>query len=76
METDGILCSRNARPQKEGKGAARCPSCSQNAHDQNVLVRCAQYRTTLAAPLKNDEESPLQCFRSFIPRPDRFHDVD
>ena len=32
MEADDLLCSRNARPQKEGKGAARCPSCSQNAH--------------------------------------------
>ena len=40
-----------------GEGTARCPSCSQNAHDQNVLVRCAQLRATLAAPLKNDEES-------------------
>ena len=24
------LCSRNARPQKDGEGVARCPSCSQN----------------------------------------------
>ena len=30
MESDDLLCSRNARPQ-EGKGAARGPSCSQNA---------------------------------------------
>ncbi len=36
------LCSRNARPQKDGEGVARCPSCSQNAHDETVLVRCAQ----------------------------------
>jgi hypothetical protein len=35
-------CSRNALPEKDGAGAARCPSCSQNAHDKNVLVRCAQ----------------------------------
>jgi hypothetical protein len=42
METDDLLCSRNARPMKVGKGVARYPSCSQNAHDQNVLVRCAQ----------------------------------
>ncbi len=39
---DGLLCSSNARPQKDGEGAARCPSCSQNAHDETVLVRCAQ----------------------------------
>ena len=25
-----------------GQGAARCPSCSQNAHDKTVLVQCAQ----------------------------------
>jgi hypothetical protein len=37
-----LLCSRNARPEKDGKGVARCPSCSQNAHDETVLVRCAQ----------------------------------
>ena len=45
------------RSQKDEEGAARCPLCSQNAHDQNVLVRCAQLRATLATPLKNDEES-------------------
>ena len=39
---DGLLCSCNERPQKDGEGAARCPSCSQNAHDETVLVRCAQ----------------------------------
>ena len=26
------------------KGVARCPSCSRNAHDKNVLVRRAQLR--------------------------------
>jgi len=31
--------------------ATGCPSCSQNAHDQNVLVRCAQLRAALATPL-------------------------
>jgi hypothetical protein len=31
----------NARPQKDEEGAARCPLCSQNAHDETVLVRCA-----------------------------------
>jgi hypothetical protein len=45
-------CSRNARPQKDGEGAARCPPCSQNAHGETVLVRCAQLRAALATPLK------------------------
>jgi len=30
---------------------ARCPLCSQNAHDETVLARCAQSRTTLATSL-------------------------
>ncbi len=38
MEPDDLLCSRNARLKKEGEGAARCPSCSQNAHGETVLV--------------------------------------
>jgi hypothetical protein len=42
MEPDDLLFSRNARPPKDGEGAARCPSCSQNAHGETVLVRCAQ----------------------------------
>jgi hypothetical protein len=52
MEPDDLLCSRNARPQKDEEGAARCPPCSQNAHDETVLVRCAQSRAALATPLK------------------------
>ena len=40
------LCQR-----KNGRGVARCPSCSQNAHDKNVLVRCAQSRAASATPL-------------------------
>ena len=56
METDDLLCSRNARLKKDEEGVARCPSCSQNAHARKVLVRCAQYRATLAAPLTRDEE--------------------
>ena len=38
MEADDLLCSRNARPGKDGEGrqgAARCPSCSQNAHGES-----------------------------------------
>jgi len=27
---------------KDREGAARCPSCSQNAHGETLLVRCAQ----------------------------------
>ena len=42
---------------QEGEGAAKRPLCSQNAHDKNVLVRCAQLRAALVAPLKNDEKS-------------------
>jgi hypothetical protein len=44
------LCSRNARPKKDGEGVARCPSCSQNAHDETVLVRCAQVKGSLGHP--------------------------
>ena len=54
--------NKQSRLKRGEKGAARCPLCSQNAHDMNVLVRCAQLRATLAAPLKNDEESPLLCW--------------
>jgi len=39
-----------------GQGAARCPPCSQNAHDETVLVRCAQPRATLATPSNTREE--------------------
>jgi hypothetical protein len=35
-------CSRNARPEKDGEEAARCPSCSQSPHDEAVVARCAQ----------------------------------
>ncbi len=52
MEPDDLLSSRNARPQEDEEGAARCPPCSQNAHDETVLVRCAQSRAALATALK------------------------
>jgi hypothetical protein len=60
MEPDDLLCARNARPQKDEEGAARCPPCLQNAHDETVLVRCAQSRAALATPLKerSREEAP------------------
>jgi len=38
MEPVDLLCLRNARPQKDGEGAARRPSCSQNAHGETVLA--------------------------------------
>ena len=40
-----------------GREAPGALFCSQNAHDKNVLVRCAQLRATLATPLKTGEES-------------------
>jgi len=45
-----ISCARATRGLKGG-GVARCPPCSQNAHDETVLVRCAQSRAALATPL-------------------------
>jgi len=33
---------RSGKRKNSGKDVARCPSCSQNAHDETVLVRCAQ----------------------------------
>ena len=50
-------CSRNARLEKDEEGAARCPPCSQNAHDETVLVRCVQLRAALATPLKRGKEN-------------------
>jgi len=50
MEADDLLCSRNTRPEKGRRGVARCPSCSQNAHDETVLVRCAQWGTYPSHP--------------------------
>ena len=52
MESVTLLCSRNARFQKDEEGAARCPPCSQNAHDETVVARCAQSRASLGHPLK------------------------
>ena len=45
----GWVCQRT-----NGRGVARCPSCSQNAHAQKVLVRCAQSRAASATPLRGD----------------------
>ena len=39
-----------APQEKDGEGVTRCPSCSQNAHGETVLVRCAQSRAALATP--------------------------
>ncbi len=67
MEPDDLLCSRNARPQKDREGAARCPSCSQNAHCETVLVTratCVRYGMKPFWPnakqtLKTDYEVPV-----------------
>ena len=50
----GSLVCTGSRGRRERPG---CPPCSQNAHGETVLVRCAQLRVTLATPLKNDEEN-------------------
>ena len=47
MEADDLLCSRNARPGRDRQVAARCPSCSQNAHGEEdgmtpTLVLCSR----------------------------------
>jgi hypothetical protein len=42
METDGLLCSRNARPS----------FLLAKPHDQNMLPQCAQGRTVLLFPLR------------------------
>ena len=52
MAPDDLLCSRNVRPQKDREGAARCPSCSQIAHDETVLIRCAQWKINQPPSLK------------------------
>jgi len=39
------------------EGAARCPSCSQNAHDETVLILYAQERAASATPLQKDKEN-------------------
>ena len=61
-QVTGIIDGREGVCQrKNGRGVARCPSCSQNAHTQKVLVRCAQSRAASATPLggevgKNDKK--------------------
>ena len=50
--------ARGTRALGRMEGAARCPSCSQNAHDQNVLVRCAQSRAASATPSEKKYEEP------------------
>ena len=44
-QAEGIIARRGwVCQRKNGRGVARCPSCSQNAHAQKVLVRRAQLR--------------------------------
>ena len=51
--TDEESVDEVVRMDEEGmrEGVARCPSCSQSAHDKNVLVRCAQSRAASATLL-------------------------
>jgi len=56
MEPDDLLCSCNARLRKDEEGSARRPPCSQNAHDETVLVRCAQSRAASTTPSTRGEE--------------------
>jgi len=51
MESSDLLCSRNVRPQKDERGAARCPSCSQNAHDETVLAIHVEERVSARSGL-------------------------
>ena len=41
----------NPQPERDPREQADHSSCSQNAHDKNVLVRCAQLRTICLLPL-------------------------
>ena len=68
MEPDDLLCSRNARSKKDGEGAASCPSCSQNAHDETVLVRCAQSK--INQPPYLEKTSEIGCRNSETPQRD------
>ncbi len=38
------LPKRSGKTESPEKDTASCPSCSQNVHDRNMLVRCAQER--------------------------------
>jgi hypothetical protein len=64
MGPDDLLRLRNARPQKDEEGAARCPLCSQNAHGETVLVRCAQLGDQSAARRLKEWGMALLCSRS------------
>ena len=51
---------------RDGEGAARCPPCSQNAHGETVLVRCAQWKINQPPSLKGSHASPEGSFRGFF----------
>jgi len=42
MESVDLLCSRNARPEKDVREQADRSSCSQSPHDKAVVAQCAQ----------------------------------
>ena len=51
-----------------GSGTASRPSCSQSAHDQNVLARCAQCMTVWLLPMEN-EVVDRTSGKNFVRRP-------
>ena len=79
MGYGGIVRGREKEMQ-EREEAAKCPPCSQNAHDEAVLVRCAQSRTHLPTPVngrwggerrKRKEEKSLDSLCSRNARPEK-----
>ena len=57
MRPDDLSCSRNARPENDLREQADRSSCSQNAHDKNVLVRCAQWKISQPPSLERNEQA-------------------
>jgi hypothetical protein len=57
------------RAASEGwNGSGQVPSCSQNAHDKNVLVRCAQWKINQPLSLKRRRASLEGSVISFAAR--------
>ncbi len=61
-----VLAQRAVSEGQEGEQPDH-PSCSQNAHDTTVLVRCAQGRTVWLFPLRT------KWGKSEDPRPGSWH---
>ena len=60
MEPDDLLCSRNARPQKDAREQADRSSCSQSPHDKTVVARCAQWGTQRSHSVDNIHKQAWQ----------------